>query len=52
MREMPLLLAQMAPRARVPATVYVPPPLQQNGFMWNPEFNKVWEFFGMPGYSY
>ena len=28
MKEMPLLIAQMAPRARVPPTVYVPPPLQ------------------------
>jgi hypothetical protein len=27
-QEMPLYLAQMAPRARVPATTYVPPPLQ------------------------
>jgi hypothetical protein len=27
-QEMPLHLAQMAPRARVPATTYVPPPLQ------------------------
>ncbi|KAI8465074.1 MAG: hypothetical protein J3K34DRAFT_525694 [Monoraphidium minutum] len=52
MREMPLLLAQMAPRARVPATVYVPPPLQANGWLWYPEFNRVWEFFGMPGYSW
>lgn len=50
--EMPLYLAQMAPRARVPATTYVPPPLQCNGLGWYPEFNKVWEWFGMPGYSY
>ena len=34
MREMPLLVAQMAPRARVPATVYVPAPLQANGWLW------------------
>lgn len=38
MKEQPLLVAQMAPRARVPSTVYVPPPLQANGFMWHPEF--------------
>ncbi|KIY96999.1 ERD4-related membrane protein [Monoraphidium neglectum] len=52
MREMPLLVAQMAPRARVPATVYVPPPLQANGWLWYPEFNRCWEWFGMPGYSW
>eukprot|EP00882_Tetradesmus_deserticola_P006668 GHRQ01007021.1.p1 GENE.GHRQ01007021.1~~GHRQ01007021.1.p1 ORF type:complete len:398 (+),score=195.57 GHRQ01007021.1:139-1194(+) len=51
-QEMPLYLAQMAPRARVPATTYVPPPLQVNGLGWYPEFNKVWEWFGMPGYSF
>eukprot|EP00878_Enallax_costatus_P009758 GHUV01010191.1.p1 GENE.GHUV01010191.1~~GHUV01010191.1.p1 ORF type:complete len:1012 (+),score=268.71 GHUV01010191.1:434-3469(+) len=51
-REMPLYLAQMAPRARVPSTTYVPPPLQANGLGWYPEFNKVWEWFGMPGYSF
>ncbi|KAI8469089.1 MAG: hypothetical protein J3K34DRAFT_514584 [Monoraphidium minutum] len=51
MREMPLLVAQMAPRARVPATVYVPPPLQANGLLWSPEHNKPWEFAGLPGYS-
>ncbi|KAF6257975.1 hypothetical protein COO60DRAFT_1701539 [Scenedesmus sp. NREL 46B-D3] len=51
-QEMPLYLAQMAPRARVPATAYVPPPLQANGLGWYPEFNKVWEWFGMPGYSF
>lgn len=51
-KEMPLYLAQMAPRARVPATTYVPPPLQANGLGWYPEFNKVWEWFGMPGYSF
>lgn len=45
-REMPLYLAQMAPRARVPSTTYVPPPLQANGLGWYPEFNKVWEWFG------
>lgn len=44
--EMPLYLAQMAPRARVPSTTYVPPPLQHNGLGWYPEFNKVWEWFG------
>ena len=51
MREMPLLVAHMAPRARVPATVYVPPPLQANGFLWHPEHNKAWEFAGLPAYS-
>ena len=45
-REMPLYLAQMAPRARLPSTTYVPPPLQANGLGWYPEFNKVWEWFG------
>ncbi|KAF8056000.1 ERD4 [Scenedesmus sp. PABB004] len=50
--EMPLMLAALAPRARVPPTAYVPPPLQANGLGWYPEFNKVWEWFGMPGYSY
>jgi hypothetical protein len=52
MREMPLLVAQMAPRARVPSTVYVPPPLQNGGWLWWPEFNKVWAHLGMPGYSF
>lgn len=47
--EMPLYLAQMAPRARVPSTTYVPPPLQANGLGWYPEFNKVWEWFGKCG---
>jgi hypothetical protein len=51
LREMPLLVAQMAPRARVPATVYIPPPLQANGFLWHPEHNKPWEFCGLPAYS-
>jgi hypothetical protein len=51
-REMPLLVAMQAPRARVPSTVYVPPPLQEKGQGWYPEFNKVWEWFGMPGYSF
>jgi hypothetical protein len=28
-------------------------PLRQaNGLGWYPEFNKVWEWFGMPGYSF
>ena len=45
---MPILLANSAPRARVPSTAYVPPPLQENGVGWYPEFNKVWEWFGMP----
>jgi hypothetical protein len=48
-KEMPLLLAHTAPRARVPSTAYVPPPLQERGLGWYPEFNKVWEWFGMPG---
>ena len=52
LREMPLLVAQMAPRARVPATVYVPPPLQAGGTGWHPEFNKIWAYLGMPGYSW
>jgi hypothetical protein len=99
MQDMPLLVAQMAPRARVPATVsrvretretpgasgsslswavqsrsfcsrpphlpvsstmllpahyqvYVPPPLQNGGLLWWPEFNKTWALFGMPGYSW
>ncbi|GBF99191.1 hypothetical protein Rsub_11636 [Raphidocelis subcapitata] len=50
--EMPLLVAQMAPRARVPATVYVAPPLQHGGWLWYPEHNKVWENVGMPGLSF
>jgi hypothetical protein len=25
---------------------------QANGLGWYPEFNKVWEWFGMPGYSF
>jgi hypothetical protein len=25
---------------------------QSNGLGWYPEFNKVWEWFGMPGYSF
>jgi hypothetical protein len=50
--EMPLYLANAAPVTRVPSTAYVPPPLQANGMGWYPEFNKVWEWFGMPGYSY
>jgi hypothetical protein len=39
--EMPLLVAQMAPRARIPATVYVPPPLQQGGWLWYPEVREL-----------
>lgn len=49
---MPLLVAAMAPRARVPASVYVPPPLQNGGTGWYPEFNKIWAHLGMPGYSW
>jgi hypothetical protein len=26
--------------------------VQANGLGWYPEFNKVWEWFGMPGYSW
>jgi hypothetical protein len=52
MREMPLLVAMAAPRARVPSTVYVPPPLQAGGLLWWPEHNKVWQHLGMPGYSW
>lgn len=26
--------------------------VQANGLGWYPEFNKVWEWFGMPGYSF
>ncbi|GBF87290.1 ERD4-related membrane protein [Raphidocelis subcapitata] len=51
LREMPLLVAQIAPRARVPPTAYVPPPLQQNGFGWHPEHLAVWEGSGLPNYS-
>jgi hypothetical protein len=48
---MPLLLAQMAPPAVVPSTVYVAPPLQQSGFLWHPEFLQAWAHQGQPAYS-
>ena len=48
-RRMPLLVAELAPRARVPASSYVPPPLRHGGWGWWPEFNKTWAFLGMPG---
>lgn len=51
MNEMPLLVAQMAPRARVPSSTYVAPPLQQAGFGWHPEHLAVWHEWGMPQYS-
>lgn len=49
---MPLLLADAAPKARVPSTCYVPPPLLDGGLAWHPEWNRVWEWFGMPSHSF
>lgn len=49
--DMPLMLAAKAPSAHVPSTVYVPPPLQESGLGWYPEWGKVWEWFGMPTYA-
>jgi hypothetical protein len=31
---------------------HAPPRHQANGLGWYPQFNHVWEFFGMPGYSW
>lgn len=36
----------------VPVSVSVCVCAQANGLGWYPEFNKVWEWFGMPGYSW
>ncbi|KAI8473306.1 MAG: hypothetical protein J3K34DRAFT_411580 [Monoraphidium minutum] len=48
----PLELAARAPRAHVPPLVYVPPPLQEKSWGWYPEWNKIWDGWGMPtGYQ-
>jgi hypothetical protein len=44
----PLELAQRAPRASVPPLAYVPPPLQAKSWGWYPEWNKIWDGWGMP----
>jgi hypothetical protein len=49
---MPLLLADAAPKARVPSTCYVPPPMLEGGLAWHPEWNRIWEWFGMPSHSF
>lgn len=35
-------------RARVPALVYIPPPLQDRSWGWYPEWDKIWDGWGMP----
>eukprot|EP00775_Hariotina_reticulata_P011017 gene11017-11171_t len=37
--------------AQVPAHVYIPPPLQNRSWGWYPEWNKMWDGWGMPAYS-
>jgi hypothetical protein len=48
---LPLDLANNAPKARVPALAYIPPPLQASSWGWYPEWQKIWDGWGMPAYS-
>lgn len=50
---MPLDVANRAPRVKtgVPALAYIPPPLQTNSWGWYPEWQKIWEGWGMPTYA-
>lgn len=48
----PLNLAQKAPRAAVPSAIYIPPPLQDQSWGWYPEWNKMWDGWGMPAYGW
>lgn len=47
----PLDVANKAARARVPALAYIPPPLQDRSWGWYPEWQKIWEGWGMPTYA-
>ncbi len=49
----PLDVAHRAPRVEtgVPALSYIPPPLQDNSWGWYPEWQKIWEGWGMPTYA-
>jgi hypothetical protein len=48
---LPLDLANKAPKARVPPLAYVPPPLHSSSWGWYPEWQKIWDGWGMPAYS-
>lgn len=49
----PLDVANRAPHVKtgVPALAYIPPPLQDNSWGWYPEWQKIWEGWGMPTYA-
>lgn len=47
----PLDVASQAAPARVPALAYIPPPLQDRSWGWYPEWQKIWEGWGMPTYA-
>jgi hypothetical protein len=47
----PLDVASQAARATVPALAYIPPPLQDRSWGWYPEWQKIWEGWGMPTYA-
>ena len=50
-RHLPLQAALHAPRAAVDPAAYVPPPLRRRAVGWEPEWGKVWSWYGIGRYS-
>lgn len=50
--QVPLMAVHAAGRVRgVDPDLWTPPPLRQGAAGWNPEWGKVWQWWGVPRYT-